>query len=627
MMTLGSQPWRVLLLSAAFVVLAFMGAFWIIDQERDRQLNDALSADLQVLGKTLRATVLERWSDLDDAALTRLDPTLKADQVTLLLLNPEQHIVWSLGAAPPARTSQRIPLVSQTLVTGTATEEIADWGASNRPHAVVALPIHEAGRLQGVLWLAKPVWSLASDETSLARLLGLAAGLMTLVTIILAIVMFRLRARLFRRLVRGARRLSRGDLHTEIEITGSDELALLSNSLNTVRRRLLAQVEMIDRQRHTLETLVNQLHEGVVVTRDDGRIALINPAATKLLNLDIPEERIVELIGQPVEACIPQHPLQRLLLGPLIDTDHTPVPTEEIASDNPLMRKPVAVEGPDYTVYLLADATTLSLASPDSPDEEIPGRALVLTDVTELQRTIQLRTDFVANASHELRTPLSTIRAAVETLLGMDLREEGPAASNFLQAIDRHSARLQNMVSDLLDLSRLEAPNKQFEPEAISIRGLLDDLHSRFAEVLETKQIHWRTKVEPPELGAINANPHLLRLAIDNLVDNAAKFTEAGGEIRVLVQRDEDASQVNLAVVDTGCGIPPDERTRVFERFYQVERGRSGPDRGTGLGLSIVRHAVGAMKGTVALESAVGTGTRVTISLPLGNSKQARAAG
>jgi signal transduction histidine kinase len=262
----------------------------------------------------------------------------------------------------------------------------------------------------------------------------------------------------------------------------------------------------------------------------------------------------------------------------------------------------------------LARASQLVLAERQEDGGTPVGRVVMLSDITELQRTIQMRTDFVANASHELRTPLSTIRAAVETMRSMDLSTEQPAAQQFLAKIDRQSARLQQMVVDLLDLSRIESPTERFEPEAVESRRVLHDLYGRFAESLERKQLHWETGVSPEDTVTVNVNPHLLRLVLDNLVDNAIKFTEPDGQIRVNIRLVNGRAE--FEVCDTGCGIPAKDQERVFERFYQVQRSRSGPERGTGLGLSIVRHAVGAMRGSVALSSAPGEGTTVKVSVP-----------
>jgi len=241
------------------------------------------------------------------------------------------------------------------------------------------------------------------------------------------------------------------------------------------------------------------------------------------------------------------------------------------------------------------------------------GRLLVLTDVTELTRTLQMKADFAANASHELRTPLAAIRAAVETMATIELGEDPGSAVQFLSVIDRHSSRLEALVADLLDLSRLEQPTATFERTPLKLKEILRDVHRRFADRLTDKRLDWRCDVEVPS-DAVQASSHLLRLILDNLVDNAVKFTDEGGSIAITCRPANGGIAVTVA--DTGCGIPPDEHDRVFERFYQVERARSGTMRGTGLGLSIVRHAVSVMGGTIQLDSQVGKGTRMTFTIP-----------
>lgn len=461
-----------------------------------------------------------------------------------------------------------------------------------------------------VLWILLPRAMPTSYRGALITAVGTVGGGAVLATLVLSAVYARLRRRVIRRVIQTVRELSAGDATGRAEIGGEDDLLSLAAAVNALRGRLSAQVELIDRQRGMLQALVDHLQEGVVVARADGRIALINPAAVRLLNIDVSGRDA--LVDQAVELCIPQHPLQRMLCPsgqyaapkpPLADDDEASVAAERLE-----------IENAAGTTTLLARASDVVLALPGAPTAEAArGRVVTLTDVTALQRIIQMRSDFVANASHELRTPLSTIRAAVEVLLTMDLREEAPAARAFLEKIDRHSIRLEMMVADLLDLARLETPAQRFAFELVECRRLFQDLHDRFADVLERKGLHWAVTRDPPD-AEIHASPYLLRLVLDNLVDNAIKFTDEGGTIEVRV-RVEPTSAV-IEVRDTGCGIPEDELPRVWERFYQVQRARSGPERGTGLGLSIVRHAASAMNATVQLASQPMQGTVATITIP-----------
>lgn len=437
-----------------------------------------------------------------------------------------------------------------------------------------------------------PVWWVWLTCAAIALAVLVAVGLY-----------LRLRRRVLLRMVELVRGLVAGDLSTDLATQGTDEFASLSSSLEALRHRLLAQLELIDRQRGMLQALVDHLQEGVIVARPDGRIALINPTAMRMLDLN-PD---VTPVGRPVEACILHHPLQRLLGGLGAGGDHGK------AADETRLEL-VTARG---TTHVLARASEVLLAEPEMPVEDtVVGRVVMLTDITNLQRVIQVRTDFAANASHELRTPLSTIRAAVETLLGMDLSKEALPARVFLDKIDRQSSRLESLVEDLLDLSRLETPAEQFKPETIDCRRLMQDLQLRFAERVEQRRLQWNADWQPVEARTIVANPHLLRLAVDNLVDNAIKFTEPGGHVDVRLR--VTPAEAVIEVCDDGCGIPEEDQQRVFERFYQVQRARSGPERGTGLGLAIVRHSVAAMRGNVHLESRPGEGTRVRVVIPQG---------
>jgi len=275
------------------------------------------------------------------------------------------------------------------------------------------------------------------------------------------------------------------------------------------------------------------------------------------------------------------------------------------------------IQAPGGLLYLLAHAGEISLPGDSSVGDDRPaatesGRLLVFTDVTDLTRAVQMKADFAANASHELRTPLSAILAAAETL-----RLEGSRSMSdtdqFLEVIERHGRRMQAMVVDLLDLSRLESPLARFEPQPVRTRDVAAEMHADFSEGLSAKKLAWRVDIAPG-CHEMTVHPDLIRIVLRNLIENAIRFTAPGGFVALSVKRVD--GDIRLEVADNGCGIPPEDQERVFERFYQVARARSGADRGTGLGLSIVRHAVAAMSGTVELESAVGKGTRVTVSIP-----------
>jgi len=624
----GKLFWKLFLGNALLMAAATAVLLWAIIALLDRSQSQELTEHLKSQAAVLRQCVADRFDAGRGAELDRFVKTLGAQQANRLrytLILADGTVLADSEADPAVMESH----ASRAEVRGA----LADgWGQDTRfSHTLsretryVAVRVGAGTAPAGVVRVAMPMRTII-ERTRAAHRLVWAIGLAGLLTVVLlALGLARLWIRPIRRITLTARSLSRGDLSARVPVTGNDELAMLARSFNQMRDRLASHLEMIDRQRRTLESLVAQLGEGVVVAGPDGRIVLINPAAVRLLGLAPPQNNLGTFEGRAVEQCIPQHGLQKMLL-PNPPGTGVPPDADDAAAETGSRDVPLHVQGPDGPVSLLVRASDVALpvfsgAGGEHAEAGRPatGRLLVLTDVTELSRAIQVKTDFAANASHELRTPLAAIRAAVETLMQMDLTRDAGPAKDFLSVIDRHSERMQAMVADLLDLSRIESAPRQFEPETITIRDLFKDIRARFEDPILQRKLRWQEDVAEP-LVSIRANPYLLRLALDNLVDNAIKFTDPGGQVRIACRRTGggpgEAPPVAIEVADTGCGIPEAEQGRVFERFYQVGRARTGGLRGTGLGLSIVRHAVAAMRGTVHLESRVGQGTRVTILIP-----------
>jgi two-component system phosphate regulon sensor histidine kinase PhoR len=618
-MSVRGVGWKALPASGLLIVATLGTSFWLITQDQQRRYNADLTRQSLTAARMLREALREGWEPFDASSVAGLVHTLCSDGASVVIISTDGRVlVDTTGDSAIADTLLEQPEARQALLIGWG-EDTRRLRGDARESKIVAVRAGDDESTLGVVWLARPTWTIGAAWHSLGKLIAAIGAIALLSSLTLAVALTRLRARLLRRLAETARSLSAGDLSAKADIVGSDEYAMLSAALNQTRERLARQVETIDRQRLTLQALVDQLREGVVVAGTDGHVALINPAAIQLLDLTTAEPREHEqMIGLPLERVIPHHDLQRMLRG-----EHPAslsAAAERVESDVPSPHRSeqeirIQVDAADGEVHLLARASDIALPAHGRASEECsPGRMLVLTDITELARIIRIKTDFVANASHELRTPLAAIRAAVETLLQMDPAKEAVATRHFLDAVDRQSHRLEALVSDLLDLSRLESPTARFQPQALSIPKELDDLQARFAERLESGEIAWETQTLNGTVQTVVAHPHLLRFVLDNLVDNAIKFTDPGGHVRVTCACGPDWTSFEVA--DDGCGIPEAEQERVFERFYQLERARSGRERGTGLGLSIVRHAVAAMNGTVTLKSKPGEGTRVTVRIP-----------
>jgi signal transduction histidine kinase len=290
----------------------------------------------------------------------------------------------------------------------------------------------------------------------------------------------------------------------------------------------------------------------------------------------------------------------------------------------------MTIETPDRDFHYQATAATIYNGS------HYRGTLLLMRDITEIVRTLQIKTDFVANASHELRTPLASIRAAVETVedAGVDDQE---TVRRCVGIIGNHALRLQMMVQDLLDLSRTEDPRAEVKHDRLDLDDICHTITGMYNIQAEAKMVALRVDLAD-DSHSMRGDARLVQLTLKNLVDNAIKFTNQGSvTIRAYrsfkfqvssFEKETGSSPGNskletrnsafiLEVADTGVGIPREDQERVFERFYTVNRSRGGADRGTGLGLAIVKHALAAMGGHVELSSELGKGTTVRCFFPI----------
>ena len=617
----GKFFWKLFLSNAALLAVVVGASVWIIHARYQAIYAAELTDNLRAVAEALRQVAGDRSLAEDAGNLDRLAKgvgSAGSRGIRITFVTADGTVMGDSEADPAHMESHSDrPEILEALRSG--------WGVADRwsdtlscDMRYVAARVGPADAPKGVVRASMGVRSIESRTQTARNIVILSAAVVLAGAVMLALALARIWSSPIARITAAARSISTGDLSARVQVSGTDEVSLLARSLNQMRDHLARQMETIDRHSRTLEFLLAQLHEGVIVAGPNGQVLLMNPAARRLLdvravgNVSLPE-------GRPIEECIPRGELQRMLR---VDAG---ADTEARDGQPPIEEYRLTVQHGGRAMTLLARASDIVLPGvsdvrPDtrrspgeSPGLRLQGRLLVLTDVTELTHALQIKTDFVANASHELRTPLSAIRAAVETLISMSDCDASDAEPKLLKIIDRHSGRLEAMVTDLLDLSRLESPDAEFHAAAVPLPAFLQDLHDRFRDKLFARGLDWRVDLGPG-CETIFGSRHLLSLILDNLVHNAVKFTEEGGHVTVTCRRQPDA--VAITVADDGCGIPPEEHERVFERFYQVQRARSGPARGTGLGLAIVRHAVNVMTGQVTLDSEPGRGTRITITVP-----------
>lgn len=391
-----------------------------------------------------------------------------------------------------------------------------------------------------------------------------------------------------------ARRFGSGDLEYRCRVVEPEEIGILANTMNSMAEELHRQIDDVDRRRREAEAILSGMAEGVIVLDRELRVVKTNAAAQRLS----PSPSGETVIGRSLLETFRATELQRL--------------AKEALSE----RKPV--EG-SLTIYA-GSPKYLHVYAAEIPGRDGGGCLLVLHDVTRLILLENVRKDFVANVSHELKTPITSIKGFVETLADGAL-EDPAQARRFLDIIDRHAQRLEDIIEDLLALARLEQQEgRPLETERIPLLLVLEN--ARLVCRLKSDEKKITTAVVCPQDLEISANKTLLEQAFVNLLDNAVKYS--GPSTTVRIEAYAEGGEVVAKVIDQGIGIPAKDLSRIFERFYRVDKGRSRDAGGTGLGLSIVKHVMAAHGGSVSVESWEGTGTTFTLRFPIDADQQSR---
>lgn len=353
---------------------------------------------------------------------------------------------------------------------------------------------------------------------------------------------------------------------------------------NRMATDLEAEVAEITEDRARLQAVLSSMVEGVLVLDRDSKILLLNAAIERMFQLESPAA-----IGRPLIEVFRHHPLHRLLQKVL--------ESEADQSDEMVIFMP---EERTFTVQASVSQTGAIAA------------VMVFHDVTDLKRLERVRKDFVANVSHELRTPLTSIKGYIEALID-GAKDDPKKCAEFLGIIEKHANQLNALLSDLLQLSTIESGQYQWRRGPVSVGDLIGKAVHLLRPLAEKKG--QTISVAPAErVGAVIGDADKLTEVLINLIENAIKYTPDGGRITVETRTGEGA--VEIAISDTGIGIPSKEIPRIFERFYRIDRARSREIGGTGLGLSIVKHIVEAHGGRVSVESQSGKGSRFVVTLP-----------
>ncbi|MGA3067482.1 MAG: ATP-binding protein [Tepidisphaeraceae bacterium] len=452
-----------------------------------------------------------------------------------------------------------IPLIGAAFLVG-----FAEYAATSAP--------------PGWRWAAAPAASVA------------AAGLLLL-------IVYQLQRRLWLRPVRHledvAARMTNGDWSERAQLEGTEAVRGMAGHLNLLAAQVQKQLTDLQQQRGGLRALMDTMPDPILAADAQGRIVLLNAPAAQLLSVT-PSE----VLNQKLVNVVNDEEIVRLYEALIAGSGGAAVA-------NAVQREIRLARNGQRSTY---QAVARRMASGSS--------LLVLRDVSALAGAMQMKTDFVANASHELRTPIAAIKVAFETLRDV-YHDDQAQTDRCINVIDGQLRRLEEMLRDLMDLSRVESQENRPRVAVVKTSDLLATVKSALGPQARERNVELRVgDDDPASPREFFTDTRLFHLVVKNLVENSIKFTPGGGKVVVSI-RQTSPDLVTVTVADTGIGIAREHIDRVFERFYQVDAARSGSaGRGSGLGLAIVKHAVHALDGSVKLESAVGVGTTITCQFP-----------
>ncbi|MCK8826520.1 cell wall metabolism sensor histidine kinase WalK [Natroniella acetigena] len=450
----------------------------------------------------------------------------------------------------------------------------------------IALPIIRDGEMIGIVRGAMELNDLKELFRGIWNVLLQAGVVVIIISTLLSLKMTEKITNPIERITSAAQKIANGFLDQKLVIRTKDEIGQLAEMFNHMVNRVKDKIDELSAEKNKIEAIVTSIADGVIAVNNQEEVILFNPAAEDIFGI-----KEQEVSGKSIIQITKNYKLDELIEKTL---QQARVITEE-----------VEILLPEKRIFRVQVA-------PIKDNQETKGVVAVLRDITEIRRLERMRRDFVSNVSHELKTPLTSIKGYVETLVDSKLDYE--TAQHFLGIINDETSRLERLITDLLDLSKIESVSNLGISQEVDLVEVIRDASSLLKNKAEEKEIDLKLSL-PFEAPIIKGKQDQVSRLIINLLDNAIKYTPQGGKVKTVLYLEKD--EIIIEVEDNGIGIPEQDLERIFERFYRVDKARTRKQGGTGLGLSIVKHIVRQYNGEIDVESKLEQGTKFIVSLPL----------
>lgn len=449
----------------------------------------------------------------------------------------------------------------------------------------LALPIRENDRTIALVRTSMELETINRRMAAIRRFLWLFALVVGLIAAALTYAVLGRVIRPLSDLTSSAQAITSGGQQRLVRVEGNDEVAQLAEAFAQMHDKLDRRARQSRENRDQLATVLGSMTEGIIAVDADQKIILANDASQQLVGWA--DEKVE---GRPLIEVVRIHALHQTVEAAMNDGQSSQAEFETSDKRRRL----------------------LSIRATPLPGEPCPGTVIVLHDVSELRRLENLRYELFANVSHELKTPLAAIKASAETLR-LGAINDAQHNLGFVTCIEEQAERLHQLILDMLHIARIESGKESFDIVDVDVEEVVRDCIAQSSHKASLNEIH--VTIEPPdEPVCVRADKEGLQTILENLLDNAIKYTPQGGQVTVSWAQHD--SIVALQVNDTGVGIAEEDQSRIFERFFRVDKARSREVGGTGLGLSIVKHLCQAFGGSVELQSTPGRGSTFTVHLP-----------
>jgi len=465
-------------------------------------------------------------------------------------------------------------------------DKVSNLSAKNTQdtsYSIIGVPLHLPGEKNGAVFIYQSLEVMKETSNETTKYILLVAGVAIILTTIFAFFLSTRITAPLRKMREAAFEVARGKFDTKVPILTHDEIGELATAFNQMGRQLKFNMNALSQEKEQLASILSSMADGVITFNRDGTILNTNPPADRFLQYWYYEKG-----------------------G--FSTDAEAIPSQVME----LFQKSFETEKEQIGEISLQGRHWVILVSPLYSNQFIRGAVAVLRDMTEERQLEKMRKDFIANVSHELRTPISMLQGYSEAIVD-DIAESQEEKKEMARVIYDESLRMGRLVNELLDLARMEAGHIHLSMEDVNLSAFINRIIYKFQGLAKDNEILLFSEVEN-DASPILFDPDRIEQVLTNLIDNAIRHTPKGGKVKVSVVSEDRG--VRMEVIDSGSGIPEDDLPFVFERFYKADKARTRGRAGTGLGLAIAKNIIDAHRGTITVQSKIGTGTTFTFFLP-----------